>query len=60
VTEMTTADHLRAVCDAWLSFNDDAVGNWERRCDEAVQAAVRHLRPVLVDADGPPAPRVCP
>jgi hypothetical protein len=57
---MTTADHLRAVCDAWLSFNDDAVGNWERRCDEAVQAAVRHLRPVLVDADGPPAPRVCP
>lgn len=58
--EMSTADHLAAVCDAWLSFSDDAVGNWERRCDEAVKAAVAHLRPVLVDADPAPTPRCVP
>lgn len=46
----TTEDHLRAVIDAWRSFEDDASG-WESRCEEAVTAAERHLSPRL-DLEG--------
>jgi hypothetical protein len=60
MNEPTLYDLAAAALHEWDDFRDDAPIRWEQRMTEAMEALRSHLRPVLVDADGPPAPRVCP
>jgi hypothetical protein len=48
----TTADYLRALCDGWEDFDDDARG-WEKTMDNLVAAARLHLAPPLTEDDPP-------
>jgi hypothetical protein len=60
VTEPNCCDLLAETVAAWDAYNDDGAISWERRMAEAIESARSHLRPVLVDVDAAPAPRVCP
>lgn len=52
---------LRELTQAWDAYNDDAVGSWERKMQDAVDAAKEYLAPRLeVDADPAPKPRCLP
>lgn len=58
--QLTAADYLRALCEAWDDFDEDA-RYWQLRMDALIAQAKAHLNPELeVDTDPAPAPRVCP
>jgi hypothetical protein len=60
MTEPSTTDLLRDLCNAWESFYDDAAGPWEARMNALVAASRLHLNPVLVEDDPAPSVRCLP